>query len=99
MTTVYFTGRAERDLEDIGDYIAADNPVRALSFIREIRQRCAKIAEAPLAYPARPELGPAIRCCTYGRYVIFFQPADTHILIVRVLHGARELSRIFPPNS
>ena len=28
---------AERDLETIGDYIAADNPSRALSFIAELR--------------------------------------------------------------
>ena len=28
---------AERDLEGIGDYIAADNPPRALSLIAELR--------------------------------------------------------------
>jgi toxin ParE1/3/4 len=28
---------AERDLEAIGDYIAEDNPARALSFVAELR--------------------------------------------------------------
>lgn len=28
---------AERDLESIGDYIAEDNPVRALRFVAELR--------------------------------------------------------------
>ena len=32
-----FTPMAEQDLEAIADYIAADNPGRALSFVRELR--------------------------------------------------------------
>jgi hypothetical protein len=31
-------------LEEVGDYIALDNPGRAVSFIREIRQHCEQIA-------------------------------------------------------
>jgi plasmid stabilization system protein ParE len=45
---VVFTVQAEQDLEEIGDYIAIDNP-------------------------------------------FLFQPSDTDVLIVRVLHGARDL--------
>jgi len=30
-----FSPLAEQDLESIGDYIAADNPVRAVSFVLE----------------------------------------------------------------
>jgi plasmid stabilization system protein ParE len=40
----HFTPQAEIDLEEVGDYIALDNPGRAVSFIREIRQHCEKIA-------------------------------------------------------
>jgi len=58
---------AEFDLEEIGDYIAADNPSRAVSFVQEIREHCAKIATSPLAYVARPELCEGIRSCSYGR--------------------------------
>jgi len=54
---VWFTPLAETDLEDIGDYIAQDNPARALIFIQEIRAQCQKIGKSPLAYRARPELG------------------------------------------
>ena len=36
---------AERDLETIGDYIAEDNPARALSFVAELRAQCTKIAK------------------------------------------------------
>jgi len=32
-----FSPLAASDLEEIGDYIAQDNPHRALTFVREIR--------------------------------------------------------------
>lgn len=92
---VRFTRLAEMDLEDIGDTIAADNPSIALRFIRDIRVHCERIAATPLAYPARPELGPEIRCCVHQRYLIFFQPTITEVLIVRVLHGSRDLLQLF----
>ena len=92
---VRFTRLAELDLEDIGDTIAADNPSIALRFIRDIRDHCERIAATPHAYTARPELGPEIRCCVHQRYLIFFQPTITEVLIVRVLHGSRDLIQLF----
>ncbi len=35
---VIVTGPAEADLETIADYIAAQNPFRALTFVRELRE-------------------------------------------------------------
>jgi toxin ParE1/3/4 len=93
--TVYFTPQAEDDLEEIGDYIALDNPRRAVSFVREIRQHCAKIAKNPLGYVGRPELGPSLRSCAHGNYVIFFEPYDDGTLVLRVLHGGRNFPDIF----
>jgi toxin ParE1/3/4 len=92
---VRFSIQAELDLEEIGDAIAADNPSAALRFIRDIRQHCERIATAPLAYPARPELGPGIRCCVHQRYLIFFESRRSVVLIARVLHGSRDLVALF----
>jgi toxin ParE1/3/4 len=86
---------AEDDLESIADYIAADNPRRALSFLQELRAHCSRITGAPLAWPARPELGSGIRSSAFGRYVIFFRIDDNMLLIVRVLHGARDMAVVF----
>lgn len=92
---VDFSPLAEQDLEAIGDYIAADNPRRALSFVQEIRAQCQRIARNPPGYRLRPELGDGIRSCVHGHYVIFFE-ADTHaVTIVRILHGARDLPALF----
>ncbi len=38
---------AEADLEAIGDYIAGDNPTRAISFTAELREKCAALADMP----------------------------------------------------
>jgi len=90
-----FSPLAEQDLESIGDYIAADNPVRAVSFVLELRQQCQRIARNPLGYRARPELGEGLRSCAHGNYVIFFEASVSEVAIVRILHGARDLYAVF----
>jgi toxin ParE1/3/4 len=91
---VVLSNQAAVDLEEIGDYIAADNPVRALSFVRELRDHFHRIAKAPLAYAQRPELGDGVRSCTHGNYLILFIPDESEVLVVRVVHGRRELAAL-----
>ena len=88
---VGLSAEAERDLEDIGDYIARDNPRRALSFVVELRSKCLGLAEAPEAYPLVPRyeaLG--VRRRVHGAYVIFFVVAPDRVTVLHVLHGARD---------
>ena len=47
---VIFTKQAENDLEQIADFIALDNPIRALSFIKELEQKSLAIADMPKAF-------------------------------------------------
>ena len=86
---------AARDMESIGDYIAKDSPKRAQTFVAELRAVCAKIANEPLAFRHRPELGADICSYAHGNYVIFFQTGARQIRIVRVLHGAMDLPAQF----
>ena len=67
--------QAEIDLQEIGDYIARDNPQRAASFVGELLAHSQRIAEHPEAYPARPELSEGLRSCAHQCYVISFRPA------------------------
>ena len=90
-----FLPQAETDLEAIGDYIARDNPRRAMSFVRELREQCRKTTEAPKAYRPRPELGKGLRSCAYGNYVVFFFEEPGLVRIVRVLHGAMDIEAQF----
>jgi toxin ParE1/3/4 len=83
---------AVKDIEAIGDYIAKDNPRRAHTYITELQDQCAKIATLPHAYRLRPELAENLRSCAFGNYVIFFKNIEREIIIVRVLHGAMDIS-------
>lgn len=87
-----FSARAEYDLEEIADYIAQDNPRRALSYLREIRARCGDILDFPEAAPLRPEFGEGIRMVPMGRYLIFYTVHPNHVRIERILAGSRNIS-------
>lgn len=93
-----FTPRAERDLESIGDLIAQDSPARTLSFIRDLRLQCLRIARHPAPYRLRTELGAGVRACAHGHYLIVFEDVDGMLTIIRVLHGARNLVSLFEPD-
>ena len=69
------TPLAAFDLEEIGDYIAQDNPVRAGTFIAELRAHCEKICLNPAGYRRRPELSDELRSCAHGNYVIWLVQA------------------------
>ena len=84
--------RAEEDLEAIGDYIAEDNPARALTFIQEFRETFSQLAAMPKSAPSRPRLGPNIRMRPVGNYIIYYRPTDEGIEVVRVLHSARDIN-------
>jgi toxin ParE1/3/4 len=43
----------------------------------------------------REELAPELRSFPFGRYVIFYEVIPDGMAIVRVLHGARDLGRLF----
>lgn len=86
---------AEKDIEAIGDYIALDNPARAVTFMAALYQQCCSISAAPQAWRLRPELGKGIRCCVYQRYLICYSAINDEVRIERVLHGARNVAAFF----
>ena len=87
-----FTEAAELDIEAIGDYIALDNPQRALTFVHEIRQRCFSAASAPESFSIVSALGESIRRMPFGNYLIFYLVEGSDIVILRVMHGARNIT-------
>ena len=88
----FFTRRAEDDLEAIGDYIAEDNPARAVSFVQEIRARCESILDAPKGYPLSPHHGAAVRKVAFRRYLIFYTIDEAaNVIILHILHAAQNI--------
>ena len=95
---VEFTAAAEADLEAIGDYIAQDNPVRALSFVRELSRSCLELADMPEAWPIVPRYEhQGIRRRVHGRYLTFYRVSEDRIVVLHVLNGAMDVEAILFP--
>ncbi len=77
----------------VGNFIARDNPVRAVNFIKELREKLHHIGQNPLLYQLRPEVGLDARIAVFGRYIILFRiiPARDVVRVERVVSGYRDL--------
>lgn len=85
-----FTLQAERNLERIADYIALDNPMRAVSFIQEMKARCHHILHAPYGYPLAPAYGDGVRKAHFGKYLILYTVMTGNLAILHIVHSARD---------
>jgi plasmid stabilization system protein ParE len=95
---VVVSASAEADIRNIGDWIARDNPVRAASFVRELRDACETLADMPRAFPlVSHRAKPGIRRKSYRNYLIFYSIGKTRVEVLHVLHGARDYERILFP--
>lgn len=95
---VVISAAAEAELEAIGDWIAAHDPRRAVTFVRELRERCWRLIDIPKGFALVPRyeaLG--IRRRPFGNYSIFYRVIGDQIEVVHVLHGARDYDAILFP--
>jgi len=86
---------AENDLDEIWLYIAQDNPDNADALLDKIEERCQAIAQFPFIGTDRDELMPDLRSLPVGNYLIFYMPIEDGIVVVRVLHGMRDVDALF----
>ncbi|HEX3093237.1 MAG TPA: type II toxin-antitoxin system RelE/ParE family toxin [Candidatus Angelobacter sp.] len=100
MIAYQFTSLAIEDLFEIWSYIARDNPEAANAVEEAIYRACALLANAPLAGRIRPDLTHLpLRFWfvqPYRNYVIVYDPSTKPLQIIRVLHGARNISTLLP---
>ena len=95
---VALSAEAERNLEEIGDYIAADDPARALRFIEQLRGKCLGLAEFPDRFPLVPRYeGLGIRHRVHGNCLIFYRVETERVVILHILSGAMDYAVILPP--
>jgi toxin ParE1/3/4 len=94
MPTILRRPRASADLSEIWEFIAGDNIQRAAEFIDRIDGKFRVLAERPLMGRERRELGLGIRSIAIAPYVIFYEAMHDGV-IVRVLHGARDIETQF----
>ncbi len=94
MSRLKLTRLARQDFQEIGDYIAKDNPIAAYNFVDRLHQRCISLADHPGTGRKRDEIKPNMRSVTEGDYVIFYRALSDGIEILRVIHSKRDLGKI-----
>ena|SRR5665811_1852272 len=96
---VVITDEAKADLVDIGEYIRPHNPARAVTFVDELLDRCATLADMPLAFPLIPRYeNHGIRRCVHRDYLIFYRVMEDLVEIIHILHGARNYEVLLFPD-
>lgn len=102
MIRARFSPRAARDLDEHCCYIAGDNPEAAERVRRIILNTADFLAQ-------HRELGRSIRKVAlrhaqirwfvvprFRNYLIFYQPHQETVMVIRVLHAAQDWTRFFP---
>lgn len=92
---VFQTPEAHADLLEIWVHIANDSFEAADQVLDQIGQKCEMIREFPHIGRLREDLSIGLRSITSGKYVICYRVKDDRVDVIRVLHGARNLTAIF----
>lgn len=98
MSHYRLTSKAKSDLFGILDYIASDNPEAADRVEAAILADLDLVAANPGAGHTRPDLtGRPVRFWSvqrYPNYLIVYNPDSSPLLVLRILHAARDATRL-----
>jgi toxin ParE1/3/4 len=53
-----------------------------------------RLLSFPHSGPAREHFAPGLRAAFHGSYVIYYLPTDRELIVVRVLHAARDAAAL-----
>lgn len=94
MSTYRFTPAAQRDLSSIWDYTREQwDENQAETYILEIRNAIARVAETPDRGQAVDEIRAGYRRYAIGRHLIYFISRGGGIDVIRVLHQRMDPTR------
>jgi toxin ParE1/3/4 len=82
-------------LAEIWSYIATEaSEAIATRLIKKIEEEAKIFCHFPLSGPARDQIGKGMRIGFSGNYAIYYVATESELIIVRVLHGARDAMAI-----
>ncbi len=94
MAQIAWTDEAQRWLEDIFEYISADNPQAAADTLQGIYDRAQALAEFPGMGHRYLASAREVRILLYGHYrITYLVKPDGNIDILGVFHGALDISK------
>ncbi len=94
MSRVRLTRRAREDLLDIWIGIARDNQSAADRVYDRIEKSCLLLRRHPQLGPARPDIAEGARALVIQRWLALYRLMEDGVQIVRIVDGARDLSRL-----
>lgn len=93
---VYRRPQADLDEQEIWLTIAIDNVAAADRLVTRIDEAEERLAEFPELGRVRPELGEGVRTWVVGSYLIVYAVEPHAVVVIRILHGAREIDDLIP---
>ena len=87
------TELAEKDLDDIYDYLFALNPEAARNQIEDINEKFKQLKQFPFIGRKRPTFGSGVRSIVSGTKLIFYIVEESQIRVARVLDGRMDLDK------
>lgn len=98
---VRISSPAARDLDAIAVHIAQDDPAAALRVLDRIDAALRRLATHPRSGHARRDLSlpTSVRIVTVAPYLIVYTVARSRVVVLRVLHAARDVGRSFESTS
>jgi toxin ParE1/3/4 len=92
---VRFLPTAEADLRILWYQIAEHNYYAADEWLEAVWNRAKSLSQFPERGSPRDDLLSGIRMLIEGKYLIFYRIENEEVEIVRVVHGAMDLPKIF----
>lgn len=94
MAEVEFSNAAEADLIEIDEFSFTQfGEDTAEIYMHGFDEAFARLRDFPMGAPILPDLGQDIRCLVHRRHRILYRATESHVLIVRILHHARDARR------
>ena len=93
--------KAKRDIVDIASFIALDSAPAAERFVEAVEVTLQALARMPRMGAARTFRRPSLAGLRmwsikgFERYLVFYRPLPDGIDVIRVVHGARDIQRLF----
>jgi toxin ParE1/3/4 len=82
---------ARLDLDQIYDRIAIERLDAAKRWLVQMDRQFVRLARNPDIGQSQEHIRLGLRSISQGNYVIYYLPRGFHLIVVRVLHGARNL--------
>lgn len=95
MPVIRVSAAAEDDLKEIWTHVAEGDAETATNLVKELIHKFATLRDYPKIGREQNELLVNLRSFPVKNYIIFYQPFEDGIEILRVLHGSRDMGAIF----